>query len=1015
MGLFLLFFLGFHDSGMSQDFTGPCSSTGVVNDACEQIGRKFHDFLTGGPSIDPGDPDVAAKIREINESAQAYWDTMDKAEDRTYLWSTMPMAFTGNTTPVTSSYEMTYSFLQLSVMGQAYRTKGGALYENQELGNDLLDAILWMNENKFKIDGQTHGNWWDWHIGSPLRFIDCIVLMKDKMTPQQYQKCVDTLRVHVKENPPISGDANSMWNLFIRLMIGVLGEDDAYIRKVIEGLDAVWFKYSTSGDGFYTDGSYLMHGAHPYTGSYGASAIECAAKLAYLVNGTLYDLSPESKNMAIRWIHEAYAPFLYNGLMMDMTRGRSMSRETESDHLIGHVIIRSMYLVTLTMPESDARPIQELIKHWITTATHRSIYYGKDGGNNNNYVFFISSLKQLMNDTKVPVADKPVFHKQFPSMTRVVHSRPDFTFAISMYNHIVNNYEAINGENMRGWNMAAGMTYLYNGDLCQYSDNYWPTVDAHRLSGTTVRQHSETPRHTVNGDSWVGGTSLDGLYGITGMYLKPAGQTLSAKKSWFMFDDEIVALGSDIDSSDNVAVETIIENRKLKPDNSNTFTTDEAAVWAHLSGNDANSDLGYYFPDSEMYFTRGERSGSWREINTFLLTMFDRGTLNANYLTMSFHHGTNPKGASYSYVILPNKSVEQVRNYAAAPDITILENSGEAQGVYEKNLRITGVNFWNDTVKTVGPITSDRKASVMIRETDTEMFVSVSDPTKRSGLITLQMERNALECLARDENINIVQLSSAIVLTVDVTGKNGLPSYASFKKGKAMAAVPATGITLDRHELEMSMLDVDMTLAATVEPASASQFTAWSSSDPAIVEVLSGQLTPRKAGTAMITARTLDGVHEASCKVTVTSSNVALGKPATENNAASKFPNDVPYPASYAVDGIDDFINRWAADRNGTEDWLQIDLQKNYHLEGVRISWTKGYAKKFQLQISDDPAGGHWTTIHTETDGQGGYQTIRFDKTHRARYFRLHVASDRDKSYPQYGVSIQEIEVYGKE
>jgi len=759
--------------------------------AFEQIEKRFYDFLTGGPTIDINDPDVAAKIKEINDTARTHWNTMNTKEERTSIWTEMPMAFTSSNLQV-ASFEMTHTFLRLGVMAKAYRTTGGELYGNKKLGQDIRNAILWMTENRYKIDGQTYGNWWDWQIGTPLRFIDCIVLMKDEMTEEQYKKCVDILRVHVREGNPKPGDANVMWNMFIRLMIGTLGNDDTYIRRVIDGIDSVWFTYSTSGDGFYADGSYMMHGTHPYTGSYGASAIECVAKLAYLVNGTTYDISGASKNQAIRWIHEAYAPVIYNGLMMDMVRGRSMSRETEGDHSIGHVIIRSMYLFTLIIPESEGQSIQELIKYWLTAATHRSVYYGRDVTNNNNYVFFINGLKQLMNNPNVRIVDKPVFHKQFPSMTRIVHSMPDYTFAISMYSHIVKNYEAIIGENHKGWHTAAGMTYLYNSDMGQFSDNYWCTIDSYRLPGITVNQKSETQRHSLNGDSWVGGTSIDNRYGIAGMYLKPVGQTLAAKKSWFMFDDEIVALGSGIDSSDNVVVETIVENRKLKPDNSNIFTVGAFpslsppgllnAPWIHLSGNDAKSDIGYYFPTgSDIQLVRGERAGNWRSINDSPLMSVDR-VLKANYLTLYFDHGINPKDATYCYVILPNKSAEQTQSYSAAPDVTILENSDEAHGVYEKNLRITGVNFWNDTTKTVGPMTSNRKSSVMMRETDTEIFVSVSEPTQRSGMVTVQIEQGVSDCLKKDENISIVQLSPVIVFTVNVAGKNGLPSYISFKR-----------------------------------------------------------------------------------------------------------------------------------------------------------------------------------------------------------------------------------------
>lgn len=80
------------------------------------------------------------------------------------------------------------------------------------------------------------------------------------------------------------------------------------------------------------------------------------------------------------------------------------------------------------------------------------------------------------------------------------------------------------------------------------------------------------------------------------MDLDPDNSTLSGKKSWFMFDDEIVALGAGITSTDNRKVETIVDNRKLKASGDNVLTVNGEAKpsalgwsesmnqvhWAHL-------------------------------------------------------------------------------------------------------------------------------------------------------------------------------------------------------------------------------------------------------------------------------------------------------------------------------------------------------------------------------------------------------------------------------------------------
>ena len=48
-------------------------------------------------------------------------------------------------------------------------------------------------------------------------------------------------------------------------------------------------------------------------------------------------------------------------------------------------------------------------------------------------------------------------------------------------------------------------------------------------------------------------------------------------------------------------------------------------------------------------------------------------------------HGQNPENAAYSYVLLPETSVEETERYAKAPKITVLENSGEVQAVRHRN------------------------------------------------------------------------------------------------------------------------------------------------------------------------------------------------------------------------------------------------------------------------------------------------------------------------------------------
>lgn len=83
------------------------------------------------------------------------------------------------------------------------------------------------------------------------------------------------------------------------------------------------------------------------------------------------------------------------------------------------------------------------------------------------------------------------------------------------------------------------------------------------------------------------------------------------------------------------------------------------------------------------------------------------------------------------------------------------------------------------------------------------------------------------------------------------------------------ANVAATGVTLDQHELTLTV-GTPGTLTATVTPENATnKKLTWISSAEAVATVENGVVTPVAMGTATITATTEDGEFSDSCVVTV--------------------------------------------------------------------------------------------------------------------------------------------------
>ena len=111
--------------------------------------------------------------------------------------------------------------------------------------------------------------------------------------------------------------------------------------------------------------------------------------------------------------------------------------------------------------------------------------------------------------------------------------------------------------------------------------------------------------------------------------------------------------------------------------------------------------------------------------------------------------------------------------------------------------------------------------------------------------------------------------------TVDEWDNAAAVNGEAWLPGNGAGDVYTTGITLDQTTpLSMTIGGEDVTLNATVEPATATdQTVSWTSSDPAVATVdANGKVHAVGAGTATITA-TASGGQTATCTVTVTSTD----------------------------------------------------------------------------------------------------------------------------------------------
>jgi len=750
-------------------------------DEFDTLRLKWRDLLTLGTNVVPADPLYATWTSSIGTTAQRHWNSMATSAGRTYLWSDYS-SLGSRSSDITATYE------RLRAMAMGYAVRGSIVEANPALRTALIGGLDWMYANAYNESKAEFDNWFDWEIGTPLNLNDITVLLYSDLTGARITNYMNAVN-QFTPTPDLTG-ANEVWKASVVAVRGVLVKSSSKLVSARQSLSDV-FPYVSSGDGFHEDGSFIFHGNFPYNGGYGAQLIGTIAPLMQLLKGSTWEvMDPQQANL-YRWIHDSCAPFIYRGALMQMVDGRYHTRRGD-DHLDGADLIASILRVAQLAPPADKAAYLGMVKHWMQSDGYQNFIETQPPPYN-------LWARDVLTNASITPQPELLRHYQFPHMDRVVHRRPGWALGLSMQSSRIDNYESIRGENLRGWYTAEGMTYLYNGDLAQFADGFWPTVNPYRLPGTTVDTQTRTNgsgQSYASPNNWVGGASLQNLYGVFGMHLNAWNSTLNARKSWFMFDNEVVCLGAGITATDGRTVETIIENRRLAAYGNNRFTVGGAAkpaavgwsealvnpAWAHLGGNLPGADIGYYFPTSAVVYAQREaRSGSLYDLNT---TYGSTNTCTRNYLSLWVDHGISPSNASYAYVLLPNQTADQVAAYAGNPQVTVLENSTRAQGVRESVLGITAVNFWRDGTNRLGGITVDKKASVILRNDGSLLEVGISDPTQtNSGIINLEINVASLRALSLDPGVTLLQASPTLKLAVNANGTSGQALHASFLIG----------------------------------------------------------------------------------------------------------------------------------------------------------------------------------------------------------------------------------------
>lgn len=776
----------------------------TVSEQYEDIRDKWRERLTGNQVERDGDPVWEAASGHIDEKAGENLSSMLRSgggtDDRTTLWPDLDLEVEYRaSSDGTLTAPFGTAFTRIEEMALAYASVESEYYRSEEMKDAVIDALTWMHENvyneNYDVKRKLYGNWWHWQIGIPQSLANTVILMYEDLPRDLIEKESATLEAF-NEDPTyvykVQGwgkmemtSANLMDTSLVAVLRGIIAENSVPIAMAQQAFSQV-LPYVTQGDGFYIDGSCIQHTNLAYTGGYGSTLLNGMNKIIYLVEDSSWAIADPQLVNVYRWILDGYRPLFAYGGIMDMVSGRAVARPSRSDQTAGRGILIPVVHLYQTAPDDMKEAIGSFAKSQIRYGLRYNPEYLDDLS-----IADVAAFKALLNNPSIPEEDgDKEYHKIFGAMDKVVHHTESFTLGISMYSGRTGSFEYGNGENLKGWHMSDGALYLYNGDQSQFAADYWPTVDPMRLPGITTDHSEGTVSESWNAHTssktWVGGSSVLSKYGSTGMEFEVENSTLTGKKSWFSFDEEVVALGAGIRSGSTRPVETIVENRKLREDGSNRILlngaewegtegaaeTKEQVDWAWLEENETGSATGYYFPEgTTLQVQKEERVGSWRDINSTVKADAEAAQpIHKKYASLSIPHGTDPSGAAYSYVLLPGKTAQETGEYSENPGIRILSNTEDLQAVRKASLGVTGMNFWNPGV--LEGVEALTPASLTMFKEGRELTMGISDPTQSGDTVKIILD-GSYRVVSGDSNLRVANRSGRTEITVDTRGDLG--------------------------------------------------------------------------------------------------------------------------------------------------------------------------------------------------------------------------------------------------
>ncbi len=574
--------------------------------------------------------------------------------------------------------------VRLGRMAAAFRMAGQPLFESKELKDKIQKSLdHWLAKD------YRNPNWYPNEIAVPRYLGELYLLMQKDLALAQL-----AAGLKIMERSGLRMTGANLVELARNVILRGCIEDSPELVAAAFARVAREIRV-TSGEGIQPDGSFHQHGACLYVGGYGAVYAENCARLAHLAHGTRFTFSEDKIRILSEFILDGMQWMIYRGEFDFGAFGRSISRPDAAHNWVSAFVLPASGHMSQIPSERQAE--------------------------------FKVLAERLAG--AAPAGGEPVGNRFFWRSAFVVHRRPGYYLSARMLRSgLANTDTPSNSEGIRSHHLSDGATCLFvrGGEY----DRIYPVWDWERIPGTTVeRGNPPLTAATVRTEglpSFVGAVS-DGTYGVAAMDLvrgpvqsgrmNPGRVTLTARKAWFFFDEEVVCLGAGITGRTDEPVLTSVNQCLLRGAVATSVGAADkgarelvAPAWVHHDG------VGYVFPQKGLIQLRAEpQSGSWRSIRT----VGSAEKVELDVFSAWLDHGAKPQNAEYAYLLVPGIEADKMPAYAKDSGVEILSNTAALQAVRHKGLKLVGAAFHEPGRLDAagGPaIAADQSCIVLVRD-----------------------------------------------------------------------------------------------------------------------------------------------------------------------------------------------------------------------------------------------------------------------------------------------------------